>query len=411
MKRKRWSTQQNNKLDVLFKKYKKEALSNAQVSRKLTMDLPDRTPTAILTKINRVYGDKTSTVLRKKLGTMTLEQKEKLLTMLTASKQLPSPPHTIVQPITTISKIKKKTPTPPRRPPTPIPTTSIEKEMTDYLTTGKDPNLKKMIKRMLKLKKAPTPPKTPKKPTDKVVERAEKILGRSLVARPRAIPVPHTQGIEQQLEQEFLSQQVTPGQKFQIHYEKVFKEKPSDVVARVVEGAKKRTMRGMKGLEKLLDIYKEMKQKGHNDKDIENMLYMEMRSMLQKHTQQQEKKMKKEGQELMAKHFEERMAILKNIPAEHLKRTMKAIEKEEALREKKQHERTKILQSELSPATKKALLDVLDMPVAPKTAFKPIQYVRQDSDSDDDSSDDDGDVRRPTTNKKKNTKVAMKMMV
>lgn len=408
MKRKRWSTQQNDKLNTLYKKYKKQALTNAQVSRKLASELPDRTPTAILTKINRLYSDKTSTVLRKKLDSMTLEQKEKLLTMLTQNQpsNLPSPPKTIIPSTTTITIVKKKTPTPSPQQPTPPLNSSMHKEMQDYLTTGKDTGLKKMIKRLLKLKKPLSPPPIKnKKPTDKVVERAETILGRPLT-KPRLLHVPGTQGIQQQLEQEFVSASISPGKKFQLEYEKVFKEKPSKVVARVVEGSKKRTVRGMEGLEKLLEIYRDLKRSGYNDKDIENMLYMEMRLMLQKHYQEEEKKMKKEQEQIMARHMEERLATLKNIPMEQLKRTMKAFEKEEALREKKEMERKKIMESEFSPSTKKALLDVLEMPVAPKTAFAPIKHVRQDSpDNDDSSDDDDGDVR-PTIKKK--SKVALK---
>lgn len=409
MKRKRWSSQQNDKLNALYKKYKKQALSNAQVSRKVANELPDRTPTAILTKINRVYHDKTSTVLRKKLGGMTLEQKEKLLIMLTQRQQpssLPSPPKKVLPSTTTTMIVKKKTPTPPRQP-TPLPST-IQKEMQDYLTTGKDSGLKKMVKRLLKLKKPLSPSIKHKKtkPTDKILERAENILGRPLT-KPSLFRIPGTQGIQQQLEQEFVSESITPGKKFQREYEKVFKEKPSNVVARVVERAKKRTVRGMEGLEKLLEIYRDLKKKGYNDKEMENMLYMEMRLMLQKHYQEQEKTMKKEQEQLQARHMAERLATLKNIPVEELKRTMKAMEKEEALLEKKELERKKIMQSEFSPATKKALLDVLEMPLAPKTAFAPIKHVRQDSPGDDDNSsdDDDGDVRLTM---RKKTKVALR---
>lgn len=409
MKRKRWSTQQNDKLNALYKKYKKQALSNAQVSRKLAIELPDRTPTAILTKINRIHGDNTSTVLRKKLGSMTLEQKDKLLTMLTEKQQpshLPSPPKTIFPSTTTITIVKKKTPTPPQQPTPPLSST-MEKEMQDYLTTGQDPGLKKMVKRLLKLRKPLSPSIKHKKskPTDKILERAETILGRPLT-KPLLLHVPGTQGIQQQLEQEFVSASISPGKKFQLEYEKVFKEKPSKVVAKVVEGAKKRTTRGMEGLEKLLEIYRDLKKNGYNDKDIENMLYMEMRLMLQKHYQEEEKKMKKEQEQLRARHMEQRLAILKNIPMEQLKRTMKAFQKEEGMREKKEMERKKIMESEFSPSTKKALLDVLEMPLAPKTAFVPIKHARQDSSDDDNNSDDDdGDVR-PTMRKK--TKVALR---
>lgn len=437
-KRKRWTLQQQQTLQTLYKKYKKDNIPNSQIAHKIEEAFPERTPAGVRSKLNRVHPDRTKADLLKKLNTMTANERKKLLDLLhkggglqQESTDLPEAPVGFVamqisppQPARR-SPVKPRTPSPPPRQVIDSTRKTVIQELEATIASkSADKSMKKLAKRFLKLMKprTPTPPPKPKAPpVDRLKKRAQAILGRPLrTPKARPVNIKGLEHIQEQLQRQFFETGSARAKRLEQEFKKNFKEaffiQPIHLLA-VVRGENLPYIvsRGDKDkmkptIEKFKSLYNNLKNAGTTENDIEIELDKHMRSELaqyeKKRHQEEKLKMAEQTAKLGMKHLQQRMHTLTGLKPADYQAMLKTLEKNQQLKDKLNAERQRIQASGFSPATKKGLLEILEMPLAPKmkprqTKLPPPTQRSPGDDDDDDGADGEPPVAVRATKKRR----------